>query len=622
MALQFDVDDIVRFNPGVWLESYGWIKNSSGKIERPKLNVLQRRINAYYMACLIAGRRVRCIGVKPRKRGFSTMVGGIHYHQLMMNKHEGLIIGDRLETSAIVFRMMVLFAKTDDFKGRWGSSFDDKAETIHWAHGSWLSQGTAGGRATARGMTPQFIHGTEVAHWEDAAPAMDAALNAIPDDGFNAVFLESTPYGAGGPFALTWTGARWPTADECPDGEMYWKQWESLVPDSDPDPLAQESFVRIFAAWYEFENSRIKLTEDQKKRLQDSLDAHSWYRGEKDLIKLYGNEGPQGLRLGNEVTNCDVWEQLAWRRVTIKTKCRGQSRIFDEEHPRDPKTCFLASGHQVFDEDALTHLQILSKTKPEYGSLQERQGGALWTRTDADAASYWMWERPQVGCRYILTADPAEGESQSKGDDLDRHSILVLRDAYLDDRNVLRKPAVVARLRPPNRIPIIPLARAVIRLSLFYGRCIVIPEMNNSGMALITAMRLQPDCPDIWQRIEVDPHSALERRWDGWRTTDNAEYKGLRATIIWHLHEILRNKGLDCWCPHIHSELVDFVNKKGRMEAGSGKDDDVLALAMGLYNISSGTIMTHDIRHDFMPPEIQRMYEAEAAAGDGSAQNW
>lgn len=622
--LRVDIDDIIRLNPGAWLETHGRIKNAQGKQERPKLNVLQRRINAYYMACSNAGRPCRGILVKPRKRGASTMVGAVHYSQLQMNPHEGLIIGDKLDTSDIVFRMMENYALSDEFlkQGKWGSPHTGLQELIEWRHGARLSQGTARGKATARGSTPQFIHGTEVAHWEAAAEALDAAMNAIPDDGFNVVILESTPYGADGPFAITWNNARWPTDEECYDGILYWKQWESLVPDSAADPLSKHDFVRIFAAWYEFDKSRIELTPQQKEEIRQTIDSESWYLGEQSLIDLYGNEGPMGLRLGNEVENCDVWEQLAWRRVTIKTKCRGSARIFDEEHPRDPRSCFLASGRQVFDEDALTHLQIQCRIAPEYGVLTERDGGAFWTRTAEQAANYWVWEPPMVGCRYLLIVDPAEGEDQTKGEDPDRHSVLVLRDEYMDPRRVIHKAKLVARLRPPNRMPMIPLSRMVRWLSLYYGRCCILPEMNNSGMALITALRMAPDCPPIWQRMEVDPHSGIERRWDGWRTTDSAEYKGLRATIIWHLHEALRNKALDCSCPHVHSELVDFVDKKGRMEAGNGHDDDVLSLSIGYYNLGSGTIMGRDVRPDFIPPEIQALMDEEAAHAGGIAQRW
>ena len=620
-----ELDDIVRLNPGVWLETYGSIRGIEGESIRPRLNVLQRRILALYLSHRDSGQIVRGVGLKPRKKGFSTMVSAIHYSQLQKFKHDGVVMGNKLKTSQEVFDMIEHLAETDEFKGKWGSAYEATAETIKWAHGAELQQSTAKDKGSARGMTPQFVHGTEVAHWENAADVLVAMLNAVPKRGFTCVFLESTPAGAAGPFFDKWQQARWPTAEESPDGQVYWKQWESMCPDSEPDQsgLAQFDFVRVFAAWFEFEDSRVEtLTDEQKRHIEATLDAESWYSGEKDLIKVYGNVGPRGLRLGTEV-DCDVWEQLAWRRMMIKNDCKGSSRIFDQEYPKDPQSCFLASGRQVFDSDALTHLQVMSKTtQPEFGGLTEKDGGAFWTPSDEQMANYWRWEAPMIGCRYLLSVDPAEGEDQTKGEDPDRHSVLVLRDAYMDPRRVMHRPKLVARLRPPNRMPMIPLSRMVRWLSFYYGRCCVIPEMNNSGMALITALRMQTDCPPIWQRIEVDPHSGIERRWDGWRTTDSAEYKGIRSTIIWHLHEILRKKGLDCYCPHVASELMGFVDKSGRMEAGSGHDDDVMALAIGMYNISSGTIYEQAIRQDFIPPEIQALLDEEEKQPGGFAQRW
>lgn len=604
-------ESLIQSNPGLWLETYGKIRDTSGKNVRPRMNVLQRRINALYVARLLEGKPLRAIGVKPRKRGFSTMVGACHYHQMQSFQNEGVIIGDRLETSDIVYRMMQNFGETDGFLGKWGSKHTSTTEKMVWEHGSAVRQATARGKATVRGLTPQFIHGTEVAHWESPEEAMDASMNAIPDSGFNVVFWESTPYGAGEPFALTWGAARWPDDQECPGGALYWKQWESVCPDQprDASGLTSQYFVRIFAAWYEFEESIVKLTAEQKQEIKKTLDGESWYRGERKLMALYLNEGPSGLRLGKEVDGADVWEQLAWRRVMIKTKCRGSTRIFDEEHPADPHSCFLASGRQVFDDDALTHIQLLTRRTCEHGDVQDGSDQrAVWRTTGADAASVWRWEAPKLGCRYILSVDLAEGEDQTKGNDPDAHSALVWRDEYLDSTGMLWPVKLVARVRPPNRMPMIPFARLVRTLARYYGNCVVIPEMNNSGMSFITALKMmEGGPPPIWQRRERDPHSGNERGWDGWRTTDNAEYGGVRATIIWHCHELLRNRRVEICCPHYHAQLLDFVDKRGRMEAGSGHDDDVMSGCIGLYNIGSATTYALPKQRDWTPPEVLAM---------------
>ena len=625
MSGSITVEQLIRLNPGIWLETFGRIRDVKGRNVKPTMNVLQRRFNALYISRLISGKPLRGILVKPRKRGASTVVGAAHYHQLQNFRHEGVIIGDKLDTSDIVFRMMQNYADTDAFRGQWGSPITTTTEKMAWEHGSLLTQATARGKATVRGLTPQFIHGTEAAHWENPEETMDAAMNAIPDTGFNVVLLESTPFGTEGPFYNTWQGGRWPTAEECPGGALYWKQWETVCPDQPPDAsgLSGDYFVRIFAAWYEFEDSHVRLTPEQKKEIERTMDAESWYSGEKKLMDLYLNEGPVGMRLGQEVQNCDVWEQLAWRRLTIKTKCRASVRIFQEEHPSDPHSCFTSSGRPVFDEDALTHIQILCRQAPSWGNVDDSKERAIWQPTGADGASIFRWEAPKVGCRYLLSVDLAEGEDQTKGDDPDAHSALLWRDEYLDERNVLYPIKLAARVRPPNRMPMIPFAKLCRALASYYGNCMIIPEMNNSGMSFITALRAMTDkpCPPIWQRKERDPHSGVERSWDGWRTTDKADYGGVRSAIIWHFHEMIRNKKVEIHCPHYASELASFVDKKGRMEAGSGHDDDVMSGCIGVFNIGSATTYSLSARQVHVPDDV-RLFLDNDRAPENMAMRW
>lgn len=242
-------------------------------------------------------------------------------------------------------------------------------------------------------------------------------------------------------------------------------------------------------------------------------------------------------------------------------------------------------------------------------------------RASETTANYWFWERPKVGCRYIVTVDLAEGEDQTKGENPDRHSALVLRDEYMTPEGLRVNPAVVARVRPPCRLGMIRFTKLVWNLSAYFGKCMVIPEMNNSGMSFITAMRMLPESPPIWQRTEMDPHSGLERRWDGWRTTDSAEYKGLRSVIIDRLQEAILAQTLDIWCPHILSELVDFVQKGHRREAGSGHDDDVLALAIGFYNLGSATEYRTPVYRRSVPHDLRKFVEQERSSG-GLAQRF
>ena len=334
----------IRENPDVWFESFAKIRTVTGESERVASNILQERIVAPYKAAERENRPCREIGLKPRKKGYSTMVAGMCHTQLSNYSHEGVIVGNKLETSETVYRMVQHFAETDEFPG-WPRPDENLTTMMRWPHGSLLNLRTAQGKGTARGMTPHFVHGTEVAHWERAKEALLALMNAVPDHGFNAVFLESTPNGAQGEFYEIWKNARWPTKDECPNGELYWRKWDKLAPD--PEERAKGAgkldFVRVFAAWYEFAEARVALDEEGREEIRRTLDAEEWHRGEQALIDDYQVDE----------------EQLAWRRMTIKTKCGRSPDKFDQEYPKDPESCFLAAGSPVFDIDGLKGLECM-----------------------------------------------------------------------------------------------------------------------------------------------------------------------------------------------------------------------------------------------------------------------
>jgi hypothetical protein len=628
MPATVSAEELIRLNPGIWLETHGYVRDVNGRKSRPVLNILQRRMNALYMARLMAGKSMRGIVVKPRKRGASTMVSAHHYAQLMNWPHEGFIIGDRSETTGIVFRMLKFYADTDEFVGQWGSPIKSATtEEIVWHHGAMVTQGTAQGRASARGRTPQFVHETEKAHWEKPEETSDAVLNAVPDEGFTVIWEESTPFGSANLFAKTFGDARWPRVEECPDGFLYWRQWASLVPDQEDEGRSDLDYCRVFAAWYEFDTpgakSYVRLDEDGRKQMQDTIDAEGWYRGERELIRRYGNEGPRGMRLGQIVTECDVWEQLAWRRATIKNKCRKSLDVFNSEHPSDPKTCFVSSGHSVFDSESLDRIWLRTeRARTQHVQIEVRESPSGGNRraqvnpSDSEMSTIHLWEHPRFGCRYLMPVDLSEGKDQTKTGNPDANSALILRDAYADQSGLLSPMAVVARVRPPNHMPLPEFARITSALGLYFGNCMQIPEMNNSGLAYITALRLLFPWVPIWQRAERDPITGqVVKEMYGWRTTDISGYGGIRTQIIAHLQDVLRENAIDIPCPHIHRELTNFVNKEGRMEAGAGKDDDVLALAIGVYNISSGTIYSEAMVPRSLPRDLEGLARQSAHVG-------
>jgi hypothetical protein len=190
--------------------------------------------------------------------------------------------------------------------------------------------------------------------------------------------------------------------------------------------------------------------------------------------------------------------------------------------------------------------------------------------------------------RYLVSLDLCEGEDQSGGEDPDKHSALVWRAAYVNEKNRLHhQDRLVARLMA-NRLPIDVLALMVHRLALWFGGCLVIPEMPNSGLASLKCA--QTLGTPIWQREEWNLTKTKVTRRDGWRTTDGAGHSGIRTQILQNLERRVREMDVEIADQGLISELLGFVDTGKRWEAGPRKhDDDVLSAAIGLFNVNAAT---------------------------------
>ena len=194
---------------------------------------------------------------------------------------------------------------------------------------------------------------------------------------------------------------------------------------------------------------------------------------------------------------------------------------------------------------------------------------------------------------------------------------MVLRAAYRDADGIIHRPAVVALLKPPSFVPLHVLARWVAHLSIYYGRCIVIAEVNAHGLALV--YKMEPFGVPIFSMPREDPRtgkSVTGETATGWLTTTVT-----RPLILDNLHQVIQDDVLDIWDVDVVSELRTTIRnlKTSKIEADSGaKDDLVLSLAIGVYNIASATMYSIAPIPQRIPEEVRRMEEMGGAKG-GSA---
>ena len=121
-------------------------------------------------------------------------------------------------------------------------------------------------------------------------------------------------------------------------------------------------------------------------------------------------------------------------------------------------------------------------------------------------------------------------------------------------------------------------------MAKLYGNAFVVPEVNNSGLALVKY--LLDRGVNVYRRRKVLDTMGMVEKSYGWSTD-----KITRKTVIDHMAAELMDRNFDIPDIGVLKELKVFVvNEKGKPEAAPGHHDDhVLAAAIALYNIDSAS---------------------------------
>jgi hypothetical protein len=533
--------NLIRIDPEVWFSTFAVIKDKRGKDIKPKANSLQKRMFAHYRKCQVEKKPCKMIILKPRQKGASTCAQALTYHH--MRKHENLagsLMGDIAGTSDKVFEIYRRYAENDDFP--WdttGTNLADNgnlADLIKLQSKSAYGKETAGSKNAGRSGTIQVGNMTETAFWPNTGqkdPALGYLQSLYDGDNVSLVVADSTPNGPAGWFYNTW--------------------------------VQDNEWAKIFAAWWEFDDSEIPFkSEDELKNFKDNLTDD-----EKSEVERF------------DVT----WEQMHWRRRTLRDKCNGDISKFRQEYPSDPEECFLMSSRPRF------HIDVL-KEMVDAAASQQKQVGNITLQTNKTASfnpdrsgSWVVYNEPEHDSKYIIGVDTCTGEDQQMqglAADPDYHSVQVWKAPYEDwngDWHVARMVAL-----HHSRIDIGVLTQEIIAAAAWYGGAFVVPEVNNTG--LVVVKYLMDAGVHIYQRRKINNSTGMVEKFFGWQTD-----KVTRKTLIDHMAAELMERNFDIPDEGILKEMKVFViNDKGKPEAAPGHHDDhVLAAALCLYNMESAT---------------------------------
>jgi phage terminase large subunit len=134
-----------------------------------------------------------------------------------------------------------------------------------------------------------------------------------------------------------------------------------------------------------------------------------------------------------------------------------------------------------------------------------------------------------------------------------------------------------------SRIDITYLAEEVANMGMMYGNCLIVPEVNNCGLALVKYLLDEFQVP-VYRRKRMSKVTKMYEQAYGWNTD-----RSTRKTVIDNLATALLEDEIEIYSEDVLKEMKTFVvNDKGKPTAAPGHHDDhVLAAAIALYNIDA-----------------------------------
>ena len=548
----------IATSAGLWFATCAKILTKDQRLVTPDPNVYQLHLLEVYEWCMANKKPCRILALKPRQKGSSTVSAALVYHHCRRFRSRALQIADRYKNSDNLYAMTCRYAEHDDFPWphQWQATATSAVLTRNGRLWSRIDRDTGENPRAGRSGTVQVLHVSEAAHFandgeKSAEKTMLSLLNSLADVPRSVAIVETTANGSAGWFYDRWLGAA--TFEESLAGQLG------------------NGWIKIFAPWHVFDDSRLT--------------------GEAVLEPLNERE-QRGVTLFGWDT-----DQIAWRRWTLAQKCAGRDDLFDQEYPEDDQLAFVASGRPRFSLAGLTRLRAAAgKIAPKVGFLRETGDGMSFEPHAAGWAQ--VWEEPREEGRYLLWCDTATGREQTKDShDPDRHSILVLRQAFASPQGEHGPAMLVARVRPPCFDDWHILEEKVIALCRYYGRALIGVEIP-MGLTLIEGLR-RAGMP-LFKRRAAGEHGAVPLEKLGFQS--NTATKPL---VISSLSRALDgDPPLAVYDPHVIDELRSFVtHDDGREAALPGKhDDDVMALAMAVHHLPMATAFRHDKPHHAAPP--------------------
>lgn len=220
------------------------IKLKSGGIAPLQLNKAQKYVHERLEEQLFERGQIRALVLKGRQQGVSTYVEARYYWKVIFRQAvRAFILTHLQEATDNLFSMVDHYHQNLHPLLRPATSSDSAKELHFERNNSGYKVSTAGSKATGRGSTIHYFHGSEVAFWPNAATHAAGVMQAVPAGNDTEIILESTANGVGGFFHEQWQKA------EAGESEYiaifvpwFWQDEYRKQPPTDFEPTQDELF--------------------------------------------------------------------------------------------------------------------------------------------------------------------------------------------------------------------------------------------------------------------------------------------------------------------------------------------------------------------------------------------
>lgn len=505
-----------------------WIITKDGKKELFNMNRAQRHFFDTYLG--IDRPYHRHIILKSRQLGFTTFIDLHLTDEILFNTNkEAIVIAHKLEDAGEIFNRKIDFAirnMSENVKNAFFKLNRNSARKIQVV----LDYGPDSGSTSSisvgvsgRSGTFHYVHISEFAKLcvmfpQRAQEVETGTFPAVPFDGY--IFIESTAEGMAGRFYEIF--------------QQNWSKRETITP-----ILSQVLFLPHFYNWQYDDMEMKKIYDNIPTEKMDVCPEIDWgeYKKEHNL-----ND--------REITYYYMkWQQFGGNNGTDAIKKLLQ------EYPTTVEEAFLSTGQAYFSTAKVVSLMATSQKGINGELIVNGKGEEEFVQIHN--GNLEIFKKPEVGIRYIIGGDTAEGLAHGDA------QVLYVINHKTEECDAIYKSQV-----DPSE-----LIDEAYKLGKYYNWAMLAIEVNKDGLWVNDGLEKRGYL-NLYYRKVFDDITQKVTKFFGWKTTSATRPFALAA-----LKAIFIRK-FSGFPQQLLNEMLTFIrNTKGKPEAMANKHDDILMAA-------------------------------------------